>query len=121
MKKGGKPIAKTHGPAAAGSKPLPQPPKRDASVRRDGDAVGTVKEEASAGAAKTEPAAKAKSGRTTDTRRVMLRLSPARGPGGFAAKVALKSREKAEEQRRARLWDSLDDGVPEREAEVYPW
>ena len=71
--------------------------------------------------AKAKPAAKAKAGRTTDTRRVMLRMEPARGPGGFAAKVALKSREKAEEQRRARLWDSLDDGVPEREPEVYPW
>ena len=106
VKKGGKPIAQTYGPAA---------------FKRDADAAGIVKDEASAATAKAEPAAKAKAGRTTDTRRVMLRMEPARGPGGFAAKVALKSREKAEEQRRARLWDSLDDGVPEREAEVYPW
>ena len=109
VKKGGKPLTSSPAQAAVAPKPRPQPKKRDAP-----ESAGVKEEHAS-------PAAKAKSGRKTDTRRVELRLEPARGPGGFAKKVALKSREKAEEQRRARLWASLDDGVPEMESDAYPW
>ena len=120
-KKGGKPISAT----VAMPKRQPQPPKRPSPASEVADAGVSAKREPqgepSSSVAKSSSAAKAKSGRTPDARRVMLRLSPARGPGGFAAKVALKSREKAEEQRRARLWGALDDEVPEREAEVYPW
>ena len=111
VKKGGKPLTSSPARAAVAPKPRPQPKKRDVP-----ETAGVEEEH-------TTPAAKAKSGRKTDTRRVMLRMEPARGPGGFAKKVALKSREKAEAQRRARLWASLDedDGVPEMEPDAYPW
>ena len=139
VKKGGKPVVtpvpKTSvppkaAPKAAKSPYTPPPPvKRPAAAS---DAEGPSREELreigkvdvpkggvlKAGFVKEA----AQAARKPDSRRVMLRMSPARGPPGFAAKVALKSREKADEQRRARLWEAAEDrGIPARDPEVYPW
>jgi len=133
VKKGGKPVlSKEKAKAAPNPYTPPHPKKKTAAASVEPGEEGPTREELREGGPRDVPkGGVAKAGflekaahaaRKPDARRVMLQLSPARGPHGFAAKVALKSREKAEEQRRARLWEATEDrDYPPRDPEVYPW